>query len=125
MKQHFFHNVIIAIVVVCVCFWNSCTYDKDEIAPIQEGACDSVMYKFSGDISDIILSNCAIQGCHDATGIGGVTLTTYDEVKAKVDDNRLVVRMVDGSGGYMPPSGKLPDSTLAKVQQWISEGACQ
>ena len=126
MKHRFLHIISFAIVFFAISLWNACTYEKGKpIAPVTSDACDTAVYKYSGVISDIIQTNCAIQGCHDgSTGLGGVTLTSYEEVKAKVDDNRLIARMIDGSGGFMPPSGKLPDTTLAKVQQWITEGTC-
>ena len=131
MKHRFLHIISFAIVFFAISLWNACTYEKGKpIAPVTSDACDTAVYKYSGVISDIIQTNCAIQGCHDgSTGLGGVTLTSYEEVKAKVDDNRLIARMLDlnGSGGQwngMPQSGKLPDTTLAKVQQWITEGSC-
>ena len=109
---------------------NSCSYDKGQ-EPTPVSQCDTVQYTYTANIEAIFQGNCALSGCHDAlTGIGGVQLTTYQEVKNKIDDGRITARMLDGVGGYMPPDpplsgGKLPDSTLAKVQQWINEGTCE
>ena len=109
---------------------NSCSYDKGaELTP--SGQCDTAQYTYKANIEAIFQASCALSGCHDAqTGIGGVQLTTYLEVKEKVDAGSISARMLNGVGGYMPPDpplsgGKLPDSTLAKVQQWINEGACE
>jgi len=107
-----------------VAIFSSCTYDKgvDDLQPSNQ--CDTAAYTYTTDIDLIIQTNCAFSGCHDGqTGIGGVKLTNYQEVKNKVDDGRLKMRMIMGPS-FMPPTGKLPDTTLAKVQQWLDEGAC-
>ena len=119
----------IGIILSVAMVFNSCTYEKGgEPSPVDQ--CDSVQYTYTGNIEAIFQVNCATSGCHDAqTGQGGVKLTTYQEVKSKVDAGRISARMLDGNPSFMPPppdgSGKLPDSTLAKVQKWIDEGACE
>tara|TARA_B100000809_G_C14855887_1_gene430060 strand:- start:123 stop:524 length:402 start_codon:yes stop_codon:yes gene_type:complete len=123
-------GILIGMILAVALTYNSCTYDKGA-AP---NGCDTTQYTYTkAGIDTIIQTYCSIQACHDGSdkhsSKGGVILTTYQEVKNKVDDGRIEARMIsaDNPNAMPPPTtvGKLPDSTLAKVQQWLSEGACE
>ena len=90
----------------------------------QASACDTVTTTFSGSVKTIINTNCI--GCHGgALPQGGVNLSTYTGVKAKVDDGRLWGAL-NHLPGYSPmPKGgfKLSDCEIAQFRKWITAGA--
>ena len=117
---------LLAIVAVGIIVGlNSCSYDKgEESNPI--GQCDTTTYTYTANIESVFQSNCATSGCHDGqTGVGGVQFSSYLDVKNKVDAGRITARMIDGTGGFMPPSGQLDTATINMVQQWMNEGSCE
>lgn len=90
-----------------------------------ENACgDTVNVTYSVSVKNIITNKC--QGCHSgATPQGGIDLSTYNGLKAKVNDGRLW-GAVNHSAGFsaMPKGGnKLSVCELAMIQKWISQGA--
>ena len=83
--------------------------------------CDSITYAKS--IHPIMMSQCAIAGCHVSGGSGPTNFTTYAGVKADADNGKLKLRMIDGNPSMMPLTGKLPDAMISKVQCWLDSGA--
>jgi uncharacterized membrane protein len=85
--------------------------------------CDTSIFTYSGAISGIISNNC--KGCHSgALPSGGVSLTTYDQVRAVALDGRLV-NVVNGANGkpLMPPTGSLNQCRITQIEKWVSDGA--
>ena len=75
---------------------------------------------FSNDIWPTISNNCT--SCHG--GSGGVNLENYNDVKAQVDNSKLI-NVLHGNNGapLMPPNGQLGQSEINQIEQWINEGA--
>ena len=116
--------LLVTLVVISIGF-NSCSYDKGE-GPEPVFECDTSTYTYTANIESVFQNNCATSGCHDGqTGIGGVQFSSYQDVKNKVDAGRITARMIDGTGGFMPPTGQLDTATINMVQQWIQEGSCE
>ncbi len=89
------------------------------------GNCDSSLFTYSAAIKPIITNRCL--GCHSgsAPGGGGIDLSSYINVKFRVDDGKLW-----GSLNHMPgysamPKGgqKLTDCELGQFKKWIDGGA--
>lgn len=79
---------------------------------------------YANDVLPIISTNCAFSGCHGGpSGAAGVVLDDYTQLKAIVDDERLV-NVINNTNNFslMPPSG-LADSSIALIEQWVIEGA--
>lgn len=99
---------------------------------IQQGAdnlicqsmCDSTQFTFSGAIKPLIENKC--QGCHSSTSAqGGIDLSTYTLLKARVTDGKLW-GSINHSAGFspMPKNGtKLSDCEIAQFRKWIDAGA--
>lgn len=90
-----------------------------------QGNCDSSLFTYAAAIKPIITNKC--QGCHSgsAPGGGGIDLTSYINVKFKVDDGKLW-GSVNHMPGYsaMPKGGqKLTDCELGQIKKWIDAGA--
>ncbi len=100
-----------------------CYLDKEEI--LYPGSnlpadCAITPSKFAADVQPLIISKCALPGCHDATGAsGGVILQTFEQVNAKKDrvNNRAVLEKT------MPPTGALLPAEAAKIKCWLDGGA--
>ena len=100
--------------------FQSCYYDNQvNLYHLSMLDCNTMSAKFSSDVLPIITNSCATASCHNSTGVGGVVLQTYDQIKAKTD--RITQRvLVDKT---MPPNGTLSTSELNIIQCWINAGA--
>jgi uncharacterized membrane protein len=91
-------------------------------------SCDTTgTISFASQVWPIIQNNCL--GCHGATNpSGGVSLTNYTQVKSYADNLRNSTPVILGAikqlPGFfsMPPSGKLDDCTIRKIELWIQQG---
>jgi hypothetical protein len=95
-------------------FFNSC----------QSLNCDTSNVTYSMSIRPIIVNKC--QGCHSAsTPSGGIDLSQYTGVKAKVTDGKLwgSINFMQGYSA-MPKNGqKLSDCELRQFRIWMDAGA--
>lgn len=103
-------------------------YSTCDTANIDDSVC------FVQDVKPIIISNCAIVGCHDATtGEGGYIFNSYNNI---MDDNEAVVpyapndskiyEVINKTGeDRMPPSPMEPLTNEQKeiIRKWIADGA--
>ena len=103
--------------------FNSCYYDNEEYL-YSSVPCDNT-YTFTNRIAPLVAQQCA-SGCHEgANPIAGLSLTTYDEIKAIVDNGGFAGSL-DGTNGYsIMPKGTTGLSTCDKnaVNDWIGAGA--
>ena len=104
--------------------------------PIDEPVnnCDPNLVYFQRDVLPILISNCALSGCHDATTRqNGVQLTDYNSVMQTADiepgdpgDSELYEVLVEeDEEDRMPlaPRPRLPASQIEVIRKWISQGA--
>ena len=88
---------------------------------------------FNQDVLPILLSNCAMSGCHDATTQAhGINLTNYSSIMAENElvipnnpDNSKLIKVLAGGEDQMPPSGYSPltQTQINILKTWISDGA--
>ncbi len=111
------------LLLLIVASFNSCYYDNEEDL-YSSAPCDNT-FTFTSRIAPLVAQQCA-SGCHEgANPSAGLSLTTYDEIKAIVDNGGFAGSL-DGSNGYsIMPKGTAGLSTCDKtaVNAWISEGA--
>lgn len=85
--------------------------------------CDTTAVSFKNDIEDIFYTSCV--SCHSGnTPDGGLSLTTYMEIKNAIQNN-VVIQRINHEAGYspMPPSGiKLDPCKLLQINQWVQDG---
>lgn len=83
---------------------------------------------YFNEILPIIISNCSGAGCHDAaTKADGVQLTDYSTIMS----SGRVVPFNPGNSkiykemnkGDMPPTGRLSQDIIDKINKWIAQGA--
>lgn len=100
---------------------------------IQQGAlnnrcetpCDSSHVTYDSAIVIIVQSWCV--SCHGGTNpANGLSLTSYDEVKASVNSGRLMGAIRQETGFYaMPKGSQLSPCDIALFQLWINRGMPQ
>ncbi len=75
----------------------------------------------------ILSKNC--YSCHGSAAMAGLRLDQQGDLAAgivvpgKVDDSRLWLMMTGKGRAMMPPTGKLKDTELAVIRDWIKDGA--
>ena len=82
--------------------------------------CSKINANYSSSIKPIIEGNCLSSGCHNAGSVNG-DFTTYDGLKAKVDNGSLDTRVIKNKS--MPPSGALHIDNLKRIKCWLNSGA--
>lgn len=98
-----------------------------EVVPTTRACSPDTVY-FQNQVLPILVSNCAMSGCHDANSHKeGVNLTSYAKVMStggvkagNSGDSELYSQIVSGE---MPPSGNLSAAQMALIEKWISQGA--
>lgn len=91
--------------------------------------CSADSVYFTNTILPLIVSNCAMSGCHDAaTHAEGLSLTSYSGIMKTVragnaSQSKLYRVITDQGGDVMPPSGPLTQSQIDLIYKWILQGA--
>lgn len=130
---------------------NQCTHDPFELEDMDtnpqdttgidpmdtiliEKLCDPDTVYFFKDVQPILISNCAISGCHDPiTAEDGVILNSFENVIATgdieafdLDDSEIYERITEtDSDKIMPPPSQNPlnDDQIEVIKKWILQGA--
>ena len=76
---------------------------------------------YTDDIQQV-MGSCV--GCHGTPPVNGapMSLVNFNQVSQRADGILNRMKRQSGSAGAMPPSGKLPQATIDKVDQWIKDG---
>lgn len=108
----------------------SCEGDTDDMGtgtdPDPEPDTNPIPDKIStyeADVKIIMSSHCT--NCHSNPPSQGapMSLETYQEVVSAVNNRDLFGRVsTTNMNNVMPESGRLPDATILKVDDWIADG---
>ena len=99
-----------------------CYYDVEEEL---YGTCQPVNVTYSQTITNILTGHSCL-GCHSGNSpSGNVNLQGYQNVKARVNDGRLLGAISHANGHAPMPQGgpKLTSCDISKVKAWIDAGA--
>jgi hypothetical protein len=118
-------SLIVMMVVVSGSLVQGCYYDvEEELYPPSAGACDTSGVTYALSIVPVLNSNCVT--CHSqSVAQGQVILDNYTDVKANIDNGKLLgaIRWDDGYA-QMPQGGnKLNDCTIKQFETWAAAGA--
>lgn len=112
-------NLIYALSMSMLLF--NCSSDSNDDLSVQPDPDPDPTTKvtYNADISSIINNNCT--QCHGSTPTNNApfSLTTYDEVKGRVD--RIIAR-TNSASSPMPPSGQINMGLRDMIQQWKDDG---
>lgn len=104
---------------ICV-FPTACYYDN-EVEQYGILTCDTTTISFNRDVMPIIQNNCV--SCHQpGAQQSNSPMTNYAQIKAYVQ-NRQLSNRINGIGGLMPPSGKMPLCNIQIIEAWLNIGA--
>jgi cytochrome c5 len=126
------------ITVLLVLFFSGCKHEST--VPLSNLAADSIRYKgiacnkdttyFYNDVGPLIISSCAMAGCHDGNGGERGPLTTYNNIKKYVSvgnpgTSRLYTILSSSGEHQMPPPPRASFTSTQKllVSNWIQQGA--
>jgi hypothetical protein len=96
--------------------------NKEDLFGKQE--CDSLDVSYSKTIEPILMNNC--YECHASSiATAGIILDSYDELILRVNSGRFpgAVNHRDGFTPMPKDRDQLPDCDLAKINNWLNEGA--
>ena len=121
MRKLFF----IAIIFIVAVKFSSCEYENYEPAT---GPNPNDIISFSNYIMPLMISKCAVSGCHEGTSAPNLTAgKAYTNLvdgafvdTLNAEQSILYLRI---NGGGMPPANPLPASDISKVLLWIKQGA--
>lgn len=136
-KIWFLSAILAAITIVYSCKHESVNPNVGGYTPIDtqsntEGwRCSADTVYFEYDVLPILISNCAMSGCHDAsTHAEGVILTNYaktistaDVVAGNSANSDLYKSIIKTGSNRMPPNQPLTASQIAIIKKWIDQGA--
>lgn len=102
-----------------------CRHQQDDAIVPELLPCDTSAVTYSGSVVPILLSRCALPGCHVAGGNGTGDFTTYAGVFSQVQNGNMVPALQRTTGAIpMPPDGsRIPDCDIATIVAWVNAGA--
>lgn len=100
----------------------SCSNDSESDLTEMDDSDNPITY--NANIRPIINSNCL--GCHSDPPRNGAPfpLATFEQVKTRAENGSLLnaISKQTGEPRAMPPSGRLSQSTIDLIDQWIEDG---
>lgn len=113
-------TVLLALFALLAC-------SKENVEDLRsEINCDTAEVSYQGELKALLTNSCAQPNCHiGPNAIGGLDLSTYEDVKQIADNGNLVGRIRGTTGNLMPPpgSGILSDCEISKISAWVDAGA--
>jgi mono/diheme cytochrome c family protein len=121
-----FQTITVFLFLVMVMGGSGCYYDKEEKLYAGAVVCDTTAAPtYAATVVPILSNNCYV--CHGgaATAGSGIQLDTYNGLKVKVNDGKLLQAINHESGASpMPKNGaKLSACNIAKIRRWVNAGA--
>lgn len=112
------HLFLIISVGAILFSYNSCS--KDKTPPPADCVVADSLNTYTKSVKVIFDNNCASGGCHDANGVSGVRLNSYENsLAAARQANSRLICVIDGScTPTMPPGQQMDDSLINKIKAW-------
>lgn len=103
----------------------SCSYDSEDdlVVPVDSGVPDdSELITYEADIKSIMQGSCI--GCHASPPRNGApfSLVNFSQVSTRSSTILNAMSRQSGSASAMPPSGRLPQTTIDLIDKWIEDG---
>ncbi len=111
--------ILLLALVLCGCYADN----EDNLYPTS--TCDTSNVTYQAVVKPIVMSNCAISGCHIGGSAASIDLDTYDGLKSIATSGKLIGVITHASGfSQMPKNAqKLSDCNIALINKWIANGA--
>ncbi|MDO9511318.1 MAG: hypothetical protein Q7J34_06145 [Bacteroidales bacterium] len=101
----------------------SCYNDNEEVLYPAGSGCDTKNVTYTTDVIPVIQSNCI--SCHSASNpSGSIRLDDYQNLVLSINSGRFQGAINHQSGFSAMPQGggKISSCSLAKINQWITDG---
>ena len=110
------------IIISASLLFVSCRKDKvDEVTISPEDCPETISY--TDDIQTFLNINCTTSGCHNSnSNAAGYVFETHSQVEEHAQIILSVIRHESGVSAMPQGQQKLNDSTIQKMECWISQG---
>jgi cytochrome c5 len=119
--------IILSLLMLFAFCIYSCSNDSvDDFVPdnidTSGGSGDGTSITYNGNVKSIMQSSCV--SCHSSPPVNGApfSLINFNQVSQRANSILTVMNKQSGTANAMPPSGRLPQSTIDVIQQWIANG---
>lgn len=118
-------SLILFSAVVALAMIASCSSESEDDLTGTDDDPGNGAVTYESRISAVISSNCL--GCHGSPTANGApfSLTTFSDVSGRASSILTAISRQTGATRAMPPSGRLPQSTIDLFEQWIDEGTLE
>ncbi len=116
------HKTIFLMAAIALIF-ASCSNDSDDdLQEIPTDPTGPTGITYDGNIKSIMQNSCT--GCHSSPPANGApfALVNFSQVSSRSGAILNAMSRQSGAARAMPPSGRLPQTTIDLVEQWIEEG---
>jgi uncharacterized membrane protein len=118
----------ISLLMIVFAGLQSCYYDVEEELYPSSGGCDTANITLANKVKPILQGQC--YACHSAANAGatgaGINVETYTNLKAQVDNGKLLKSIKHESGASAMPKGsssKMDACEIMIIEKWVSKGA--
>ncbi len=124
--KHIFQVWILFFILLLTFSGTGCYYDKEAVLYPGAANCDTTATPaYASTVVPILSANC--YSCHAgaATLGAGIQLDTYNGLKAKANDGKLLKAINHDAGASPMPknSNKLSTCNIVKIRRWVNAGA--
>lgn len=78
-------------------------------------------YSYAANISALIDENCIL--CHGASSpAAGFDISTYQKTVDQIDIFLQRIDLQTGQAGVMPPAGRMDESVIQMIKDWVEQG---
>jgi hypothetical protein len=120
-----FRTSVIGFAALCLGLASCSSDSEDLLTSPTPSSCDTTTVSYSATITPLI-NKYGCLSCHSGTApVGGFVLSSYNAVKAKVDDRRLLGAITHANGFSPMPQGgnKMSECDINQFRAWINRGA--
>ena len=120
-----FRKSVFAFAALCLALASCSSDSEDLLTTPTPTVCDTTTVSYSASITPLITKYGCLS-CHSGTApVGGFVLTSYNAVKAKVTDGRLLGAISHANGFSPMPQGgnKMSECDINQFRAWINRGA--
>ena len=115
------------LLLFAFCVYNCSNDSVDDFVPDNidtsgGGSGEGADVTYNGSVKSIMQSSCV--GCHSSPPVNGApfALVNFNQVSQRASSILSVMDKQSGTANAMPPSGRLPQSTINIIEQWIANG---
>ncbi len=121
MKTNTLFFLLLLVLSLCSCT-NDSESDLIDSGDDINGGNPNSSINYTDDVSAIMQSACI--SCHSSPPVNGApfALINFNQVNQRANNIFNRMSLQSGAPGAMPPSGRLPQSTIDEIEQWIQNG---